>query len=99
MSREMIRGIGNSIGNLGNARLIAVGMVLLLALSSVVILLPENASADRIAGGTLVNDEPAEASSSSWRTSDFLQFKVPTKTNYYTAIAVRNSLSGDDYDL
>ncbi|MGA1821366.1 MAG: Ig-like domain-containing protein [Thermoplasmatota archaeon] len=74
-------------------------MVLLLALSSVVILMPEKASADRIAGGTLVNDEPAEASSSSWRTEDFLQFKVPTKTNFYTAVAVRNSLTGDDYDV
>ncbi|MCU0799573.1 MAG: Ig-like domain-containing protein [Candidatus Thermoplasmatota archaeon] len=75
---------------------------LFLASGTLLILLPAPANAETRPGGTLLNDEPARTYTTGWwwtETPDELQFKVPTKSNYYTAIACVNQASGEDFDL
>ncbi|MFO8050463.1 MAG: Ig-like domain-containing protein [Thermoplasmatota archaeon] len=78
-----------------------IGMIVLL-LGALFIYIPEEVSADSKPGGTLKNDQPASTTRSGWpwqEAPDSLQFKVPTKTNYYTSVAMVNYLTGEDFDL
>ena len=82
--------------------ILAASAVLLLLVTSLLIIIPEEANAETRPGGTLINDASARTLSSGWwwaDTPDDLQFKVPTKTNRYTAIAALNRRTGEDFDL
>ncbi|RLF54903.1 MAG: hypothetical protein DRN28_04390, partial [Thermoplasmata archaeon] len=50
-----------------------------------------------------MNDNPARTVSSgwwwNWGTSDIIRFKAPSYTNYYSAVAIINRNTGEDFDL
>ncbi|MDG6224524.1 MAG: Ig-like domain-containing protein [Candidatus Thermoplasmatota archaeon] len=74
----------------------------IILLAGAMILVPGTANAESKPGGTLVNDAPARTYTSGWwwtTVPDELQFKVPSKTNHYTAVAIQNRASGEDFDL
>ena len=80
----------------------AVTAVLLMSMAAFVMIVPTGADATTRPGGTLKNDEPARTYNTGWwwtETPDDLQFKIPSKTNEYTAIAIRNRAAGEDFDL
>ncbi|MGA1866099.1 MAG: Ig-like domain-containing protein [Thermoplasmatota archaeon] len=71
-------------------------------LATAVIMVPNEVNAEIKPGGTLLNDLPARVYTTGWWWNDVpdeLQFKVPSKTNHYTAIAVMNRQTGEDFDL
>ena len=77
-------------------------IIALLLVGTVLIYVPSEVSAETRPGGTLKNDQPARVYTTGWWWStipDELQFKVPTKTNHYTAIAIDNRQAGEDFDL
>ncbi len=76
--------------------------VMMLVFTSLLVIVPGEVEAETRPGGTLKNDRPARTYNTGWwwsDTPDDLQFKVPTKTNEYTAIAIQNRGSGEDFDL
>ena len=80
----------------GRKRLLIVFSAILL-LGSVLVIVPGQVNAETRPGGTLKNDQPARVYTTGWwwaTIPDELQFKIPTKTNYYTAIAIHNSSQG-----
>ncbi|MBN1389829.1 MAG: hypothetical protein JXA22_04200 [Candidatus Thermoplasmatota archaeon] len=85
-----------------NGSRVTVVFVLLSLLAAAVIMVPNEVNAEIKPGGTLLNDLPARVYTTGWwwnEVPDELQFKVPTKTNHYTAIAVMNRQTGEDFDL
>ncbi|MGA1866098.1 MAG: Ig-like domain-containing protein [Thermoplasmatota archaeon] len=77
-------------------------LISVLLVGSVFYYLPEGVNADIKPGGTLKNDQPARIYTQGWwwaEIPDELQFKVPTKTNHYTAVAIDNRAAGEDFDL
>ncbi|MBN1389830.1 MAG: hypothetical protein JXA22_04205 [Candidatus Thermoplasmatota archaeon] len=77
-------------------------LVSVLLVGSVFYYLPEGVNADIKPGGTLKNDQPARIYTQGWwwaEIPDELQFKVPSKTNHYTAVAIDNRAVGEDFDL
>ena len=75
---------------------------MLLLAASILFVVPGEVKAETRPGGTLKNDQPARTYTTGWwwtDTPDDLQFKVPTKTNEYTAIAIQNRAAGEDFDL
>ncbi|MFW3146014.1 MAG: Ig-like domain-containing protein [Thermoplasmatota archaeon] len=86
---------------MASKRFLIIGSVVIL-LGALLVYLPDEVSAETKPGGTLKNDQPARVYTTGWWWStipDELTFKVPTKTNHYTAIAVHNRQSGEDFDL
>ena len=80
----------------------AFSIALVLILGSILVIIPQDARAETKPGGTLKNDQPARTYTTGWwwtGTPDELQFKIPTKTDYYTAVAIENRQSGEDFDL
>lgn len=81
---------------------LAVTAMVMLMVTSILVIIPEEANAETRPGGTLINDAPARTERTGWwwtDTPDDLQFKVPSKTNRYTAMAVLNRETGEDFDL
>ncbi|HDD59531.1 MAG TPA: hypothetical protein ENF69_01105 [Euryarchaeota archaeon] len=78
------------------------GLLVILVLSSLSLTSLYSAAATQ-SGGTLVNDNPARTVSSgwwwNWGTSDIIRFKAPSYTNYYSAVAIINRNTGEDFDL
>jgi len=92
----------SNFGNIGVDRKIMALILVVSLLGTGLVLFPGNASAATVSGGTLVNDKPGRTYTGgwwAWGTSDILQFKVPTKTNHYTALALVNKATGEDFDL
>ncbi|MFW3146015.1 MAG: Ig-like domain-containing protein [Thermoplasmatota archaeon] len=80
---------------------VALSTVLFL-IGTLLVMVPEEALAETRPGGTLENDTPARVYTTGWWWStipDELSFKVPSKTNHYTAVAIVNQQSGEDFDL
>ncbi len=78
-----------------------IGVSLLIA-ASFMVLISEDAVAETKPGGTLKNDRSARIYTTGWwwtSIPDELEFKVPTKTNEYTAVAIMNREPGEDFDL
>ncbi len=89
-------------GSLRNRTKIFAVIALLSMLAAAIVIIPSDVSAETKPGGTLKNDRPARVYTTGWWWStipDELQFKIPTKTNYYTAIAIDNRQAGEDFDL
>ncbi|MGA1821367.1 MAG: Ig-like domain-containing protein [Thermoplasmatota archaeon] len=82
---------------------VAILIASFLLLGSLLVIIPDEADAATQSGGTLVNDEPARTIATggfwSWSSTDELRFKIPTKANYYTAVASLNRNAGEDFDL
>ena len=97
----MVNSKGSFSGN--ENRLTGLAILGLLVLTAFVVLVPTGAKAAVQPGGTLINDFPAEARyrSSFWKIEDpeYLQFKIPTENDAYTAVCIQNRLSGEDYDI
>ncbi|MCK5773664.1 MAG: hypothetical protein KAH57_07725, partial [Thermoplasmata archaeon] len=83
-------------------KIIAVSILFTMIAAGFLIMATGEVKADTQPGGTLINDFPAHARSNTWwRLSDpeFLQFKIPTEDDAYTAVCIQNRLTGEDYDL
>ena len=77
-------------------------VTLLILIAATIVIVPSDVSAETKPGGTLKNDRPARVYTTGWWWStipDELQFKIPSRTNYYTAIAIDNRQTGEDFDL
>ncbi len=81
---------------------VSVLLVLLLLLGGSAVMFTGVVSAETKPGGTLKNDQPARVYTTGWWWStipDDLQFKIPTRSNYYSAVAIANRATGEDFDL
>ncbi|MEA3557634.1 MAG: hypothetical protein U9R75_00095, partial [Candidatus Thermoplasmatota archaeon] len=95
---------GRNSGNISHMKRIAIIGTLAILLGALFVYIPEEVKADSKPGGTLKNDQSAESRRTThwWWTADQgdeLLFKFPTKTNYYTAVAIMNRAAGEDYDV
>ena len=78
------------------------GVFILLSLATMSIFSPLTSAATQ-SGGTLTNDDPARTVATgwwwSWSSNDVIRFKAPSYANYYSAVAIINRNSGEDFDL
>jgi hypothetical protein len=99
--------IGNSgrfgLLDIANGRAkMAIVMVLIMLSGGFIAMVPDMAGAETRPGGTLKNDQPARVYTTGWwwtTIPDDLTFKVPSRDNYYTAVAILNRNTGEDFDL
>ena len=104
MVSNMGKGMFNDHGSIGtfHGKALAVSILFMMVAAGFLIMAPGEVKADTQPGGTLINDFSAHARSNTWwRLSDpeFLQFKIPTEDDAYTAVCIQNRLAGEDYDL
>ncbi len=82
--------------------ILVVLITVLLTSGTLLVAVPSLVSAETKPGGTLKNDQPARIYTQGWwwtSIPDDLQFKVQTRPNFYSAVAISNRLSGEDFDL